>query len=133
MYKDISHTADLAYEIIFQNGEELLRDVISIIVSHTEVLDGQRLKVRVKKLQKSKRKCYNSLRNVDNVNEDFIFDMVNEIITIIDTGYFPTKVERFCVELEPRNATCRIKALTYHMLGITKEENHFRLRMVFDV
>uniref|UniRef100_A0A7C5VL87 Archease domain-containing protein n=1 Tax=Fervidobacterium thailandense TaxID=1008305 RepID=A0A7C5VL87_9BACT len=133
MYKDISHTADLAYEIIFQNGKELLRDVISIIASHTEVLEGQRLKVRVKKLQKPQRKCYNSLRNVDNVNEDFIFDMVNEIITIIDMGYFPTKVEEFCVELEPRNIVCKIKALTYHMLRITKEGNHFRLRMVFDV
>lgn len=133
MYKDISHTADLAYEITFRDGEELLRDIISILRLHTDVLEGKTPSAAEKKLQKPKRKCYNNLRNVDNVNEDFIFDMVNEMIMIIDTGYFPTKVEGFCVELEPRNVVCRIKALTYHMLSITKEGDYFQLRMVFDV
>ncbi|ODN30280.1 archease [Fervidobacterium thailandense] len=133
MFKDISHTADLAYEVVCRDGEELLKDVIEIVRTHTEFQEEAVRGKNGAKVQKSKRKCYNKLRNLDNVDEDLLFDIVNEIILIIDTGYFPTKVEGTCVYFESRKAVCRLKALTYHMLTIEKEGDNFRIRMVFDV
>lgn len=126
MYKEINHTADIAFEIKAKTFEELLKDILQII---RENYKPKNINCAIKKRQ-------NYFIKED---EDCIFDIVNDWIAAIDLGYFPVKIWKednfyiteFCSfkELEGE----KFKALTYHQLKIEKTNGYFYTKVVFDV
>lgn len=140
MFREIDHTADVAYEVIARNLEELLQDVLSILLENSEVtylesdLNGllnQQMN-KLESLQNSIKKCYNIDKSDSEKFIDSFFDAVNDMISKIDRGYFPIFVEGTCVYFSQRRITLRIKALTYHGLHV-KLGDEISLRMVFDI
>jgi len=126
MFKEINHTADVAFEIKAKSFEELLKDILQIL----------------KKNYKPKNiNCYNkSAQNyLINEDEDGVFDIVNDWIAAIDLGYFPVKIWKddnfyiteFCSYKELEGE--KFKALTYHKLKIEKINDYLYTKVVFDV
>lgn len=125
MYKEIDHTADVAYEIIADNFLEILEDIIEII----------KINYKPKNLNCDVRE---SQEYDVQENEDGIFDIVNDWIAAIELGYFPVGVEKkqkyityFC-SYETIEGDM-FKALTYHNLKIDTKGDKLSLKVVFDV
>lgn len=137
MYREIEHKADLAYEIIVNDIDELLRDLIAIFKENAEIESSKNVEVSNDNLQNIVKKCYNikMIKDMDESDEfmDSVFDTVNDIISLIDRGYFPIKVENSCIYLIPLRVIFRIKALTYHALKVEVLGSRIHFWMVFDV
>ncbi len=125
MIRELEHTADVAYELTFKDLKELFCDIISILKSHASfVLSGEEMEEE-----------YPLGGNV----EDDIFDLTNEMIFNIDSGWIPEKVEveNGKVKILYKAASVLsfpIKALTYHMLRVEDAENSMkRVKVVFDI
>ncbi|WP_176759469.1 archease [Fervidobacterium changbaicum] len=146
LFREISHTADLAYEIVAKDLTELLNDIVQIIMENSDFSEGYNgnaskslshlfkecSKKDNKDLQNVIKKCYNiSDANKEGFIDD-LFDAVNDIISTVDRGYLPVKVENQCVYFTKRRVALRIKALTYHGLQVEFGEK-ITLRVVFDV
>ncbi|MFN3328902.1 MAG: archease [Fervidobacterium pennivorans] len=146
LFKEISHTADLAYEIEAANVTELLQDFITIIIQNSEIFETSNSDVPesirntvsesynhgTTNLQNVMKKCYNINDGSDEEFVDNLFDTVNDIISLVDRGYFPMKVENQCVYFTRKRIITRIKALTYHGLEVKLGER-ISLKVVFDI
>jgi len=132
LYREIEHKADLCYEIYAENTEELLKDVVDILLKNSEAnnIDNALLNC----LENFTKKCYNILSEklTDNFS-DAVFDAVNDIISLIDRGFYPFKIERLCIYFCKININLRIKALTYHRFVVEKKDAKIYARMVFDI
>ena len=123
MYREISHTADEAYEITFSDEDELFTDLIDII--NKKVIGKS--KERVRKLN------YELSGNIT----DDVFDVANDMIYMVDTGWVPEKaiVKDGKVSIIYRESdieTFDFKALTYFM-DLTESGNKKIIKVVFDV
>ena len=124
MYREISHTADVAYEIEFEDVEGLFSDIAQILRENTEyVLKGEK-----------RRESY----EVSEELEDSIFDIGNEMIYMIDSGWVPLGVKFIDGELEVEYVSANVtrfpfKALTYHMLNVENLGDKKKVKVVFDV
>lgn len=147
MYREIEHKADISYEIEAQNFEEFLKDVVEILLENSTIFltNSERFEAieEINKDEKDRsandsdlefliKKCYN-INNESQNYEDFVFDLVNDIISMIDRSFYPKKVKGFCVYFSKAHISCKIKALTYHRLFVKYEGNKLHARMVFDV
>ena len=140
MFKEIDHKADIAYEVKAKDLDELVKDVISILLENSEESNQKestesvsfRFPSCLEDLQKTTKKCYNIDTSDHGKFIDDFFDMVNDIILKMDSGYFPLNSERTCVYFSRKRVALRIKALTYHGLKVEIDED-ISLRMVFDV
>ena len=124
MYREIAHVADLAFEITFRDEEELFNDIADILRSKVEGIF----------LTEEKVEEY----DVKNELEDSIFDIGNEMIYNIDSGWAPISVKFDDGKLQVRYkkvdlASFPVKALTYHMLKVEKEGKNRKVRVVLDV
>ncbi len=125
MYNQISHTADLAYEIVFEDLEDLFGDIISIMEENAEFEKSNENKIEVYR--------------IDGGLEDFIFDTVNDMISNVEMGWFPTRVDvkgdELIVEFSRLKSLNKfdIKALTYHMLKVKDLNGKKIVKVVFDV
>lgn len=137
LYREINHKADLSYEIVAENVDELLSDVVKILLENsTENHFENENKLLMECLKNFTKKCYNiDVTNVNTNSEflDSLFDIVNEIISLIDSGFYPLKIEQGCVHFCKRRINLAIKALTYHNLSMKYHEGKLYIRMVFDV
>lgn len=137
LYREIEHKADLAYEIFVSDIDELLRDLIEIFKENAETESSKNFEILNDNLQNIVKKCYNikMIKDKDESDEfiDSVFDAVNDIISLIDRGYFPVKAENSCVYLIPLRVIFRIKALTYHSLRVKVLGSRIHFWMVFDV
>ncbi len=124
MYLELEHTADLRYEIISSNFDEFLEDLLGIIKENLEYEEMETDDFKVK--------CYEILKNL---NDDAIFDVVNDIISLVDRGYTPESTKGICMNFKKVLVkNFRIKALTYHMLSVcVDEEGRISATLVFDV
>ncbi|WP_448384959.1 archease [Fervidobacterium sp.] len=146
LFREISHTADLAYEIEASNVNELLQDFVTIIIQNSEIFETSSTNITksisnvvnesnnqgTTDLQNVMKKCYNINESSDEEFVDSLFDTVNDIISLVDRGYFPMKVENQCVYFTRKRIITRIKALTYHGLEVKLGER-ISLKVVFDV
>ncbi|MFN3691393.1 MAG: archease [Fervidobacterium sp.] len=148
MYREIEHKADISYEIEAQNFEEFLKDVVEILLENSTIFstNSERFEAieEINKDEKNRNdfinsdleslleKCYN-INNENQNYEDFVFDLVNDIISMIDRSFYPKKVKGFCVYFSKAHISCKIKALTYHRFFVKYEGNKLHARMVFDV
>lgn len=137
MYREIDHKADLFYEIVAENVDELLSDIVKILLENSsEKYSENKNILLIECLKNFTKKCYNiDVTNVNTNNEflDWLFDTVNEIISLIDSGFYPFKTEQGCVYFCERRINLAIKALTYHNLSMKYHEGKLYVRMVFDV
>lgn len=132
MYQELEHTGDVAYEIRAKTLEELLKDVVSILLKNSE--PGSSGEFSDFSFEIHHKKCYNIITDVENENfSDNLFDVINDLIYVIDKGFRPIKVEGFCVYFRKCKFYLRIKALTYHKFIVEKREDKIYARMVFDV
>ncbi|MBZ4650499.1 archease [Thermosipho sp. (in: thermotogales)] len=113
MYREIDHTADIAFEIVNDTFLGLLEDILKIIHDTYKV---ENINCNIAKVQEYDIK----------ENEDGVFDIVNDWIAAIELGYFPVKIEKdkkykttFCSYSKIEGET--FKALTYHNLKIEKK------------
>ncbi|MBO8160554.1 MAG: archease [Thermosipho sp. (in: Bacteria)] len=126
MYKEINHTADVAYEITAKDFEDLLKNILNII---KENYLPKNINCNTKHVQ-----TYNISEN-----DDGLFDIVNDWISSIDLGYFPISVKKdkntyiteFC-SYQGLNGE-KFKALTYHELNIKYKNGYLFTKVVFDV
>ncbi|MCD6450722.1 MAG: archease [Thermotogaceae bacterium] len=125
MIKELEHTADIAYEIRFKDLKELFCDIILLLRNHTSfVLSEEKVEEE-----------YLLSENI----EDIIFDVTNEMIYKIDSGWIPEKVEIYDnrAKVLYRAASVLsfpIKALTYHMLKVENLEYGMKkVKVVFDI
>ncbi|QIV78489.1 archease [Fervidobacterium pennivorans subsp. carthaginiensis] len=146
LFREISHTADLAYEIEAANVNEMLQDFITIIIQNSEIFEKSDTDIPesmsnivnksnnegTSDLQNVMKKCYNINKSNDSEFVDNLFDAVNDIISLVDRGYFPVKVENQCVYFTRKRVILRIKALTYHGLEVKLGER-ISLKVVFDI
>lgn len=162
MYREIEHKADIAYEIEAESFEMFLKDVVEIILKNStelsknsekqnendifdifEGLENEKEEFKninnINNFENVTQKCYNINKNgndftiTDTELEDFVFDTVNDIITMIDRSFYPQKVEDSCIYFKKGQVNCQIKALTYHNLLVRRQGNKLYARMVFDV
>jgi SHS2 domain-containing protein len=124
VYRQLNHTADVRYEIVCNNEEEIFKELVRIFKDHYSV----KLKERETKLE------YDLSKSL----EDAIFDIVNDWIYLIESRrLFPCDchvengrlVCRF-KEFEEIQGT-ELKALTYHGLVVERSDK-IVLRVVFD-
>jgi SHS2 domain-containing protein len=125
MYREIDHTADIAFEIVNDTFLGLLEDILKIIHDTYKV---ENINCNIAKVQEYDIK----------ENEDGVFDIVNDWIAAIELGYFPVKIEKdkkykttFCSYSKIEGET--FKALTYHNLKIEKKANKLSIKVVFDI
>lgn len=132
LYKELDHTGDLAYEITSQNIEEFLKDVVNILIKNSETSFYENSKdINFDEIIE---KCYNIVENVEGEKlSDSIFDMVNDIISFIDRGFYPLKFQGNCVYFHKSMINLKIKALTYHKFVVEKHGECINARMVFDI
>ncbi|QTA38869.1 archease [Thermosipho ferrireducens] len=126
MYKEIEHTADVAFEIMNESFLGVLKDILDIIVDFykPEYLNCSYYKRQIYEISE---------------DEDGIFDIVNDWIAAIDLGYFPKEVDfengnyvtLFCSYTGLLGE--KFKALTYHSLRLEKDQSMYRTKVVFDV
>jgi len=125
MIKELEHTADVAYEIYFKDLKELFCDIISILKSHASFV-----------LSEGNMEEEYSLN--DSI-EDTIFDVTNEMIFNIDSGWIPesVEVENDAIKVLYKAASVLsfpIKALTYHLLKVENLKDDIkRVKVVFDI
>ncbi len=132
LYQELEHTGDLAYEIRAKNLEELLKDVVYILLKNSELDSSEEFSNFAFEIHD--KKCYNIITDVEDENfSDNLFDIINDLIYIIDKGFQPIKVEGFCVYFRKCKSYLRIKALTYHKFLVQKQGDEIYARMVFDV
>lgn len=132
MYQELEHTGDLAYEITVNSLEELLKDVVSILLKNSELDSSEEFSNFSFEIHD--KKCYNIITDMENENfSDNLFDVINDLIYIIDKGFRPIKVEGFCVYFRKCKFYLKIKALTYHKFLVEKRGKEIYARMVFDV
>lgn len=132
MYQELEHTGDVAYEIRAKNAEELLKDVVSILLKNSEEYTLE--KFSSFPFEIDYKKCYNIITDmVDENFSDQLFDIVNDLIYIVDKGYRPVYVEGNCIYFSKQKFYLKIKALTYHMYSVKKQGEEIYARMVFDV
>ncbi len=122
MHRDIPHTADEAYEIIFSDESELFNDIVDII---KDKVDGE-LK------EESRVEVYDLGEDL----RDDVFDIANDMIYMVDRGWVPDEVRLSGRKLEVTYKRAEIrgfdfKALTYHMT-LEDLENTKILKVVFD-
>lgn len=146
MYREIPHTADVAYEFECENLEQLLEDVIKVLMENVDPLEFTKNVDSHADTAFEHRRGYSfntgeSKRNertecfeweLHKVDEDTLFDVVNQIISIVDKGWYPEKVSGNCVTFFERPLILRVKALTYHGLKLAKVGDKLFARMVFD-
>ncbi|WP_448517322.1 archease [Pseudothermotoga sp.] len=124
MYRQLNHTADVRYEIVCNNEEEIFKELVKIFKDHYSV----KFKERETKLE------YDLSKNL----EDSIFDIVNDWIYLIESRrLFPCD----CYIENGRLVCCfkefqeiqgtELKALTYHGLVVERSDK-IVLRVVFD-
>ncbi|SHH17476.1 archease [Thermosipho atlanticus] len=126
MYKEIDHTADVAYEIKSESFEGILKEILNII---KENYKPKNINCSIKHTQKYKIA----------ENEDGLFDVVNDWIAAIDLGFFPIDIRKhsdvyiseFCSYKGLEGE--KFKALTYYNLNIEKTNTYFYTKVVFDV
>ncbi len=123
MYKEVPHTADVAYEITFFNNSELFNDLVDIIRSESV---GNFL-------NETREETYNLSGDL----MDDVFDIANEMIYMVDRGWVPEKafVSGGKVKIVYRKTNIKsfkFKAMTYHM-SLREKENKKILKVVFDV
>ena len=123
MYREVSHTADEAYEIIFSDENELFGDIVDII----------KKKVDGKITNENRIELYELGEDL----MDSVFDIANDMIYMVDRGWVPyeAKVEKNGLKVLYRRAEVEkfdFKALTYHM-KLEDNENTKILKVVFDV
>jgi len=135
LYREIEHKSDISYEIIAKNIEEVFEDMISIIQENIDVVGIEDTVIEQKNnLHRDLEKCYNiTNENISEFNEDVLFDTINDIISIVDRGYYPFSTNRNCVGFCRMRIYTKLKALTYHDLKIEYHDNQIYVRMVFDV
>jgi SHS2 domain-containing protein len=124
MYRSIKHTADEAYEILFEDPEELFKDLVDIIRNTAEY----------RSLNRKVEKVYRLSKNI----EDDVFDITNDLIYMVEKGWIPKEVSVEGNELVVMFEKSKVekfdfKALTYHMLNIDEVDGKKRIRVVFDV
>ncbi len=122
MYRDIPHTADEAYEIVFSDESELFNDIVDIIKNE---VDGE--------FKEEKREKVYELG--EDLTDD-IFDITNDMIYMVDRGWVPdkTKLRGKKLKVIYKKANIRefdFKALTYHM-SLEDIGNSKILKVVFD-
>ncbi len=124
MYRELEHTADLRYEVFSENLVEFLKDLIGIIKENLEYEEAV--------ISDFKVKCYKLLKNL---NDDVVFDVVNDIISLIDRKYLPESVQDVCITFKKVLVTnLKIKALTYHMLSVSVDNfGKISATLVFDI
>ncbi len=124
MYRELEHTADLRYEVFSENLVEFLNDLIGIIKENLEYEETETVDFNVK--------CYESLKNL---NDDVIFDVVNDIISLVDRNYLPESIQDVCITFKRVLVTnFKIKALTYHMLKVSVDNcGKISATLVFDI
>ncbi len=133
MYREIEHTADIAYEIIANDTLEVFRDIVSIIKDNTHYL-AKKSSEQKKHLHKKLEKCYNIINeDTGEFDEDKLFDAVNGIISLVDRGYYPYETGGYCISYIESRIYTELKALTYYNLKIENVDNQLYVRMVFDV
>ncbi|ABR31039.1 hypothetical protein SU69_06025 [Thermosipho melanesiensis] len=122
MYREINHTADVAYEIEANSFLEILNDILNILKeNYLPSINCKNPKFHKYKIRE---------------NEDAIFDTVNDWIASIELGYFPVELDKdyvvkFC-SFEHLDGT-GFKALTYHNLKLERDKNKLKLKVVFDI
>lgn len=131
-FKEVNHTADLAFEVWGRNEEELLNSTIELL----KVLFG------IKSLKRETVK--HEIFNYEFI-EDLIFEAVNEFIYLFEKhDLFPKKlkfdskhkkleVEFSKVVEKSEDEFTELKALTYHRLKINRSEGVLRTYLIFDV
>ena len=125
MYREISHTADEAYEIIFSDENELFQDLVDII--NKKVIGSVKRGIR--------REIYKLSGNIT----DDVFDVANDIIYMVDKGWIPMKArvndEDESVVITYYRAKVEafdFKALTY-LMSLEEIEDKKIMKVVFDV
>ena len=125
MIKELEHTADIAYEISFKDLKELFYDIMIVLRNHASFVS----------VEGYMREEYSLSGNI----EDDIFDITNEMIFKIDSGWIPREIEVKSnkVKVSYRAASVLsfpIKALTYHMLKVEDAEDDMKkVKVVFDI
>ncbi len=124
MYRQVPHQADEAFEITFENLNELFEDLIDIIKSGAEFSE----------LDETKEEVY----NLEGDLEDVIFDFANEMIYSVESGWIPKSVKvngnKITVSFKKvQISKFDYKALTYHMLKVEDIGGKKRVKVVFDV
>ncbi|MCX7653851.1 MAG: archease [Fervidobacterium sp.] len=132
LYKELEHKADLYYELSAESVEEFLRDVVDILIKNSETRTDENVLSNC--LENFTKKCYNMLANgCTEIYSDVVFDVINDIISTMDRGLYPFKVENSCIYFCKTKVTLRIKALTYHMFFVQRSGEKIYARMVFDI
>ncbi len=125
MYRELDHTADVQFEIVCESINCVFLDLIEIFKTHYEPIFLSY--------------CVEIEYSINKSLEDLVFDTVNDWIYLIDAkGLFPTDCVvdgqtlrvRFCAFRSLRGT--EFKALTYHGLRISVDENVLKLKVVFD-
>lgn len=124
MHRQLNHTADVRYEIVCDNEEQLFKEFVNIFKEHYLVHFGRR-EVTVE---------YELSKNL----EDAVFDIVNDWIYLIESK----KLFPYDCHIENGKLVCRfkeiekiegteLKALTYHGLNIERSSK-IVMKVVFD-
>jgi len=133
LYREIEHKADVAYEIIASSVEEVFRDIVSIIKDNTHYLVEESSEHN-KNLHNKLEKCYNIINDdTGEYDDNKLFDAVNDMISLVDRGYYPFETDGCCVRYYKSKIYTELKALTYYNLKIETKDNQIHIRMVFDV
>ncbi len=122
MYRDIPHTADEAYEIVFSDESELFNDIVDIIKNE---VDGE--------FKEEKREKVYELG--EDLTDD-IFDITNDMIYMVDRGWVPDKTKLRGKKLKVIYKKANIRELDYKPLKkhMSREDigNSKILKVVFD-
>ena len=123
MYREASHTADEAYEIVFSDTGELFSDLVDIIKDKVVGSPGNATRMEEYELS-------------GDLMDD-VFDVANDMIYMVDRGWVPEKsimdVKR--VKIVYREFDVEkfdFKAMTYHM-NLKEHDDKKILKVVFDI
>ncbi len=125
MWVEVSHTADIAFDIYFSSIDELFRDIISLL----------RERIDCKFKDETKEEIYGLSGEI----EDDIFDITNDMIYNVDSGWVPVgmHVDGDSLKVLYKKAELKefdVKALTYHQLKVKNLKDGRKLvRVVFDI
>lgn len=129
-YRDLPHTADIALEVFAPSLEELFQNAAY----------GLYHILGIQQTGKHAREVELHFEGMD--AESLLVAILNELLYYVGRGMIAAKMDiRFssrsvyaCANLISCSVPCKeVKAVTYNLLKITRDENGWRTPLVFDV